>query len=382
MNVQQFIWCQTKGWGQKIAKNFKENSDLVFIFGGKEVLDKKEIFDFLKLNFPKAILVGCSTAGEIYGTRVFDDTLVVTAVILECSSVKLEKIKINEIKESYQAGQKLADSLDKNELAHVIIFSEGITVNGSELVNGLLSRLPEGIGVTGGLAADGGKFQETLICANEIPQKGQIAALGFYGSKIKFGYGAKGGFVPFGPERLVTKADGNILHELDGQSALDIYKKYLGEEKTEDLATNQFYFPLTYRNAGMKTGVVRTILSINEKNKTMTFAGDISEGGYAQMMKASHDKLIDGSSLAATITLESMKERQGETLALLISCVGRKIILKQRVEEEIEEVHEILGDDVKLMGFYSYGEIAHFTPHERCDLHNQTISITAFFEAE
>ncbi len=382
MKVEQFFWNKTQGWSQEIAKTFNENANLVFIFGGKDVLDKKEIFDFLRQNFPKAILVGCSTAGEIYGTRVFDDTLVVTAVILEYSTVKIEKIDIKEIKESFNAGQKLADCLDKNELTHVIIFSEGITVNGSELVNGLLSRLPEGIGVTGGLAGDGGKFQETLICANGIPQKGQIAALGFYGSKIKFGYGAKGGFVPFGPERLVTKADGNILYELDGQSALDIYKKYLGEEKTEDLATNQFYFPLTYRKAGMKTGVVRTILSINEEDKTMTFAGDISEGGYAKMMKASHDKLIDGSNLAATVTLDSITDRKSVALALLISCVGRKIILKQRVEEEIEEVNEILGKEVKLMGFYSYGEIAHFTPNEKCDLHNQTMSITAFYEAE
>jgi len=196
---------------------------------------------------------------------------------------------------------------------------------------------------------------------------------------LHVGYGSINGFTPFGPERLVTKARGNVLYELDGQSALDLYKKYLGEEKSQNLATNQFYFPLSYRKEGQKNGVVRTILSIDEENSSMTFAGDISEGGYARLMKSTSDKLIDGASSAAQICTQ-FKGKPSPDLALLISCVGRKIILKQRTDEEIESVRRVFGESPSLMGFYSYGEIAHFAPSEPCQLHNQTMTVTTFAE--
>ena len=67
-------------------------------------------------------------------------------------------------------------------------------------------------------------------------------------------------------------------------------------------------------------------------------------------------------------------------LALLISCVGRKLILKQRIEEEVDGVREALGATTKLTGFYSYGEISPFTPGAKCELHNQTMTITTFLE--
>jgi hypothetical protein len=380
MKTEQRCWTKDHGWSSEVGEDFKNNAQIVFAFGSSSSFKNEILFKNIKDDYPHAHLVGCSTAGEIYDTRVLDDSLVLTAAIFDSTTIKAAYSEIGNPEFSHQAGTQLAQSLEKENLIHVLVFSDGLKVNGSELVNGLIQNLPKKIGVTGGLAGDGDRFKETLVCSNNSPKKDHITALGFYGSSLKVSYGSMGGFSPFGPERLVTRAKGNVLYELDGQSALDLYKKFLGEERSRDLATNQFYFPLSYRRKDQKIGVVRTILAINEKENSMTFAGDISEGGYARLMKSNSERLIDGAIDAAN-TCSEFSGSENPDLALLISCVGRKIILNQRVEEEIESVRDTFNQDTTLMGFYSYGEIAHFTPDEPCQLHNQTMTITTFREA-
>jgi hypothetical protein len=120
-------------------------------------------------------------------------------------------------------------------------------------------------------------------------------------------------------------------------------------------------------------------MAIDEENQSMTFAGDMPEGGYARLMKANFDRLIDGAGDAAHATSETLGASKPE-LALLISCVGRKLVLKQRVEEEVEGVRDVLGEDTVLAGFYSYGEICPHGAFTQCELHNQTMTITTFSE--
>jgi hypothetical protein len=207
---------------------------------------------------------------------------------------------------------------------------------------------------------------------------GRVAAVGLYGNHLAVGFGSLGGWDPFGPERLVTRSRGNVLYELDGRSALDLYKEYLGEH-ARGLPATGLLFPLSLRSATRETPVVRTILSVDEQASSLTFAGDVPEGAYARLMKANFDRLIDGASGAAEACRLTLPETRAE-LALLISCVGRKLVLRQRIEEEVEGVREVLGPGPALTGFYSYGEISPFTPGARCDLHNQTMTITAFAE--
>src|SRR5205085_1989348 len=178
------------------------------------------------------------------------------------------------------------------------------------------------------------------------------------GDRLKVGYGSLGGWDPFGPERLITRSKGNILYELDGQSALALYKKYLGDY-AQDLPASALLFPLSLRTNESDRGVVRTILAVNEDEQSMTFAGDVPEGAYASLMKANFERLIDGASMAAKTSYEAIGSSSPD-LAILISCVGRKLVLKQRIEEEVEGVRDILGDHTVLTGFYSYGEISPF----------------------
>lgn len=241
-----------------------------------------------------------------------------------------------------------------------------------------MKNLPEGVTVTGGLSGDGERFEETLVFCDGPPESGAVAVLGLYGSRLKVGYGSLGGWDPFGPERLITRSKGNILYELDGKSALELYKRYLGDH-AKGLPATGLLFPLSLRTKEGEAGLVRTILSIDEEVQSMTFAGDVPEGAYARLMKANFDRLVDGAVGAAKVSYEAIGSSSPD-LAILISCVGRKMVLRQRIEEEVEGVREVLGDRTILTGFYSYGEISPFTPGAKCALHNQTMTITTFSE--
>ncbi|MBI3765094.1 MAG: FIST C-terminal domain-containing protein [Ignavibacteriales bacterium] len=355
-----------------------DKAQLVLVFGATPILKDRLHYDYLRKIYPNAHLLGCSTAGEICGTEVTDDSLVVTAIQFEHTRVHGARIKINEVKDSHEAGMRLAKSINKEGLVHVFVLSDGLGVNGSELVKGLTSQLPPEVTVTGGLSGDGDRFSETLVLWDEKPEKDVVAIIGLYGTRLKVGYGSLGGWDSFGPERLVTKSRANVLYELDGKSALELYKRYLGDH-AKGLPATGLLFPLSLRSDESGTPVVRTILSVNEKEQSMTFAGDVPEGSYVRLMKANFDRLIDGASGAAKTSFQALNTSSPD-LAILISCVGRKMVLKQRIEEEVEGVRDIMGEGTVLTGFYSYGEISPFTPNAKCELHNQTMTITAFME--
>jgi len=388
MKIDQRKWTQTLGWAPAPAASFAKSAQLVLVFGATAVLRQRQLTAEIRKDYPAAHIFGCSTAGEIHGTQVSDDSLAVTAVHFEHTEIRSVQINLSETSDSFQAGELIARKLPgsirdeasgaEEKLAHVLVLSDGLKVNGSDLVAGLIRHLPGGITVTGGLAGDGARFAETLVFQDEAAETDTIATLGLYGSRLKVGFGSLGGWDSFGPERLITKSKANVLYELDGRSALSLYKQYLGEH-AKGLPATGLLFPLSIRTESGETPVVRTILSVDEAAQSMTFAGDVPEGACARLMKANFDRLIDGATGAARTSYQALDSGAAE-LAILISCVGRKLVLKQRIEEEVEAVREVLGAGVALTGFYSYGEISPFTPGARCELHNQTMTITALSE--
>ena len=345
------------------------------LFVGSKVPFISEFVDQLKSSFKDSLIIGCSTSGEILDDTVKDQSISLTAVKFEKTEVRLTEIAIDEMSKSRDTGIKLTEQIEKEGLRHLFVLSDGLNINGAELVKGITENLPEGVTVTGGLAGDGADFEKTFVINGEIKDK-KIAALALYGEDLKIGYGSKGGWDSFGIERSVTKAEGSVLYELDGSPALDVYKRYLGE-KANDLPGSGLLFPLSLRIDENKP-VVRTLLGVNEEDKSITFAGNIPEGSYVRLMKANIDRLIDGAADSAEIS-NQISGGQSQ-LAILISCVGRKLVLKQLVEEEIEAVKESLDSQTSITGFYSYGEIAPFGEFSPCKLHNQTMTITTFAE--
>ena len=189
---------------------------------------------------------------------------------------------------------------------------------------------------------------------------------------------SKGGWDRFGPERTVTRSEGNVLFELDGKPALDLYKTYLGE-RASGLPATALLFPLALRaRAGEEKSLVRTILAVDESARSLTFAGDVPQGSLAQLMRANFDRLVDGAEGAALMTRGRCGKGRS-TLAVAISCVGRRLVLGERTEEELEAVGDVLPEGARVLGFYSYGEISPFATG-RCDLHNQTMTLTTLQE--
>jgi hypothetical protein len=350
---------------------------LVLAFGSKLLLQNIELFNYLKQKFPAAQIVFSSTSGEILDGDVYDNTIVVTAVSFKKTRIECIETSIDLHNSSYEAGKNLLASLNKNDLKSVFIISDGTRVNGSELVSGLNIDNEIKTIISGGLAGDADNFSETAVGLNKMAAAGNIVAIGFYGSSIHVNCASFGGWDEFGRERIVTKSNRNILFEIDNRNALDLYKEYLGPF-AEELPGSALLFPLSMLVFGNNKTVVRTILTINEHEKSMTFAGNIPEGSKVRFMKANFDKLIDASENAAKNCYSS--EHQNPQLAILISCVGRKLILRERVSEEIMAAKDVLGTSVAITGFYSYGEIAPFNNTLSCELHNQTMTITTLFE--
>jgi hypothetical protein len=352
--------------------------DVFFIFISPQFTDPKSFIEKLHLHFPNTLAIGCSTAGEILGNEVLDGTVALTAVKFEKTKLKLVHTDLGDHEmDSYKTGKTISESLHQEDLRHIFVLSDGLEVNGAELVTGLYDTLNKSVSITGGLAGDGADFNNTFIVYNNEMASRKVVALGLYGTGLKVGFASKGGWDSFGIERLVTKSDKNVLHELDGEPALELYKSYLGD-KAKDLPGSGLLFPLSMRDKNQGTPVVRTILGINEENNSLTFAGNIPEGSYVRLMKANVDRIINGAEESAITCRKSMDDEQ--QLAFLISCVGRRLVLKQLVEEEVEAVNEQLGEGIYTTGFYSYGEIAPFDEFSPCELHNQTMTITTLAE--
>ncbi len=378
MEIEQVIWSD-EGWAGREPPGLGAAAHLVLAFGAPGPLAAPETFAELRERYPEAHLCCASTAGEIVGSRVLDGSVVATAIRFERTRVEARAIELAEWPDSRTAGAALAGLLPAAGLTHVLLLSDGLRVNGTALVHGMADELGADVAVTGGLAADGDRFRRTLVSLDAPPRPGRVVAVGLYGESLQVGYGSMGGWDPFGPERLVTRAAGNVLYELDDQSALELYQRYLGE-RAAGLPASGLLFPLSLRRPGSEDSLVRTILAIDEEAGSLTFAGDVPEGALGRFMKANFDRLIDGAAGAAQATSRALGSFSPE-LALLISCVGRKLVLLQRVEEEIECVREVLGESSAVAGFYSYGEISpHHPSAASCELHNQTMTITALAE--
>ena len=380
MQLATFFYEPDSGWSTSVFPKVESTQLLVIVFGDTNFLDDPTALDELKTAYPQAHFMGCSTSGEIFDTVIRDGSLSVAVIEFERTELVSAAVGINAATDSFAAGEQLATQLNRPGLNNIFVLSDGIDVNGSELVRGLNAHLPPNVIVTGGLAGDKDRFERTWVLQDGVPKQQIITAVGFYGEHIKVGHGSKGGWDIFGPERQVTRSSSNILYELDGRPALELYKEYLGE-RADDLPASALLFPLALRShRDDDKQIVRTILSIDEATQSMTFAGDVPEGYLAQLMKANFDRLIDGAAEAALITKESDRhEDDTPILSIAISCVGRRLVMGELTEEELEATLEALPENVQQIGFYSYGEISPYTTGA-CDLHNQTMTLTTIRE--
>ncbi len=375
MRVDLGQWTEAAGWRFRSPAGDPAAVQLVLYFASPALCHDISWWQALRTAYPSAKLVGCTTGGEILGSDVYDGTVVVAAIGFARARVDLRAVAIEDCATSLEVGRRLGDGLPPQGLRGVFVLSDGTRVNGSDLVRGLKEVLPDGAILTGGLAGDGDAFRSTLVGADGVPAAGMVCAIGFYGDDLNIRHGSFGGWDAFGPERHVTRSSGNVLYELDGEPALDLYKRYLGDEAA-NLPGSALLFPLRVRSDEAGSEVVRTVIGVDEERRGMIFAGDVPEGAVAQLMRGNFEHLVEGAGKAARQAATA--ERDG--LAILVSCIGRKLLMGQRVAEEVEAAGEVFGAAFPAIGFYSYGEIS---PHDftgSCELHNQTMTITVLGE--
>jgi len=382
MLLETFSHDLSGSWSVPSFPALDSERTLVLAFAAVEYRDQPGPFEELAAAYPRSVRVGCSTAGEILGGELRDRSLSVAVCRFDSTDVRAAHADVSGEHGSLEAGRRLARRLEGEDLRAVFLLSEGLHVNGTELIQGLNEVLRPGVTVTGGLAGDGQRFADTWVLRDDRPRGHVISAVGLYGDAVRVGHGSRGGWSIFGPERRVTRSRGNVLYELDGKPALELYKQYLGERAAE-LPAAAVRFPLAVRcERGDQKLLVRTVLSVDEAEQSMTFAGDIPSGHMAQLMRANLERLIGGAAAAARLTVDTAGATAdgGATLAVAISCVGRRMILGERTEDEIEAALECLPAGVRQVGFYSYGEISPYATGP-CDLHNQTMTLTTISEA-
>lgn len=379
MKIISFQYVADAGFDQDPLPMIEHENQLLLVFGAPRMDEAPEPFEALASAYPEAKILGCSTAGEILGEGVFDDTLTMSLVGFDSTRLRLAHISLDDVEGDFAAGESLAEQLEAPDLVGVYVLSDGLHVNGSELVRGLNEKLGPKTIVTGGLAGDGSDFGKTWVLHGSNVSDRQIAAVGFYGDSIEITHGSRGGWDPFGPMRKVTRSENNVLFELDEQPALELYKRYLGDRAGE-LPGAGLLFPLALRQtADSEEYLVRTILAVDEDQQSLTFAGDIPEGAYAQLMKANFERLIDGAEDAAIATGASKQDTP--VLSLAVSCVGRRLVMGERIEEELEVTMEHLPEGSHQIGFYSYGELSPIgEARSETALHNQTMTLTIIRE--
>jgi len=373
MRARQSLWTAQQGWTGKS----EGKADLLLVFGGTAaVTDKSRWGDVLRRH-PGAIVLGCSTGGEIHGSDVLDESLSLTSLSFDRTRLKSAEAAVANASDSFEAGKKIGKQLAAADLKIIFVLSDGTRVNGSELIRGVRAHAGSKAVITGGLAGDGPRFGTTYVGLNDAPAPGRVAAVGFYGDAIAVGHGSAGGWDVFGPERQITRSKGNVLYELNGKPALDLYKHYLGDD-AKGLPGSALLFPLkVFPPDRPNEALTRTIVAVDEQERAMTFAGDMPQGYCAQLMRGNFDRLVEG---AADAAHQAALPLPGDRVAILVSCIGRKLLLGQRICEEVEAVKDVFGDGTTLTGFYSYGEVSPHAATDCAELHNQTMTITVFGE--
>ncbi|MCX6432706.1 MAG: FIST C-terminal domain-containing protein [Actinobacteria bacterium] len=377
-------WSTDAGWSPPPA-GFADGSrdggsqTLVMFFAEVDSEVAARAIAELSAALPHAVTVGCSSAGIILGDGLCTDGITAVAMHFESVTPRVATADVAQFPSSREVGNVIGDALttqlEPGQPGTVFVLADGLVVNGTALVSGLSERLPAGVGISGGLAGDGDRFDRTWVYSDGQVHVGAVVAVGLASDRLSAGYGSAGGWEGFGPFRLVTQSDHNVLHSLDGRPALTLYKEYLGD-RAEQLPASALLFPLLIRSPDASVELVRTVLAVNEVNSTLTFAGDIPEGWTARLMRATLDRLVDAAGVAAE---EAGRDRPDPDVVIAVSCVGRRLVLGQRTDEEVEAAVEVLGTRPLVIGFYSYGEIS--PTNGTSELHNQTMTLTTLTES-
>lgn len=379
MRVVQNLWMPDRGWRDtwESMSELPPERSVLLALGDGEAWEASSWREELRARFPNVPLVGCSTAGEMEGATLRENAVSLSAVSFDAVTVRTASTSLATLEDSLRAGRSLALALGAPTLRHVLVFAEGIAVQGADFARGLSEALPEGVRASGGMAGDGFRSESTTLLEGDSRSSGRALALGLYGASLEVGCGVFGGWMPFGPPRVISRAQGAFLMELDGRNALDLLRQYMGDGIFDN--ERIMAFPLGICDEGGHVVAVRALLRTELQGRRVVTVGEIPEGTRIRFLRGSAENLLDGAGEAVRSALK--EHRRAPDWALAVGCFGRRCFLGHRAGEEAQEVTGALGAAVPLSGFLSYGELAPVAGMTQgCLFHNETMTVTTFVE--
>lgn len=366
-----------------------EKADLFIVFASSKY-DQEKMLAGVNSVTKGALVVGCSTAGEITTEGPVKKNSVSVMAIVSDTIKFYAGIGDNIAKNAREAGKKAADEVKKQtseNLGAFVMFPDVLVGNGSDIVRGVLDSLGAHFPVVGGAAGDDFAFVKTFQYLNDKVYSGSVVGLGFVGN-FKIGIGVKHGWIPIGVPMKVTRSEGSVLHELDGKPAIAIYDDYFGESakslRTETLAKLAITYPLGMKSEGTEEMLIRDPITV-DANGSITCAAEIPQGSEIQLMIGSREEAVKVAKVAAEKAIEQLDGAIPKAV-IIFNCIARNKLFGERKGEEISAIQEAVGKNVPLIGFYTYGEQAPLGGEVRdikkCNpaFHNETVVIAVLAE--
>lgn len=350
----------------------KNSSSLAIAFG-----NDKKLYSALKEELEGLSIVGASVTGLIAGTKESEEGLSVVFYEFGKSRVKTCFVEFEKWGDGEEVGKKIFEQLKAPDLKGILVLSEGLKLNCSEMVEEIAKAKEPHVSLAGGLAGDVFTYDDIFVFNDkEGISDSAVVAVGFYGDHFHMDVVAHSGITPMGVEREVTKVEDYTIYELDGKPAVEVYKEYFGTDDLESISKDLVKFPFSITNNYIEEGVVRTPLRFSEDKKGIQFTGSIPLGSRVRLMQSASSKFIDGVYDLVDSAPESFNGNDKSLLA--ISCACRKAVLGGIVDQEAEIICEEFNKE-GIVGFYSFGEIAS-DKHDQSFLYNQTLTLVSIYE--
>jgi hypothetical protein len=342
----------------------KEKKPNVLIVFASPKFNHQKLLDGITSITKDTPMIGGTTGGEISTEAISDDSIVIMAIHsnkIKFATALGKNISKNELNAGKQLATNLLNQIPKKLAKTLIMVPDGLAGNGTEIIKGAQSILGEYFEIVGGSLGDKSDFKKTYQYYNGKVYENSVPGL-LLGGNIKTATGIRSGWESIGNKMKVTKSESNIVYELDNEPALDFYEKVLGPVRSKKLPGIALEYPFgMIDEKAMINGKemyfqLRAPLSIDKNKKSITFAAAIPEGKYVTITTASRNSIIGGSASASKQAKETFKGKKID-LMLIFDCIGRKLVLGKRTQEEITAVQNTLGKNIPMIGFFTYGEI-------------------------
>ncbi len=328
--------------------------------------DHAEILHQIDRVFPNLELIGCTTDGEVSSVLAFQQDSIVLTLFCTDDDIEIRAGVGRNLSQDpvRAAGQAVQDGYHWAKLC--IALPESLTISAAATLNALKAALGQTFPIFGGFAADQWRFKQTYQFYKTEVLSDALPILLFSGSSLKFSYGACTGFQPVS-QRMgrVTKADRNVVYEIDGKSALEFYSDYFGaldpspEHPLAVFDQHDRFF-------------LRGFSSFDRTVGSITAFADLFEGDLLTIATASREDII---AAAKQPILEALQAYPGvePAAALFFPCGANRQLLGTRIEEEFQLMQASLGHQIPCSGFYTFGELAPLEQQQETQLLQHTV---------